>query len=90
MRCGMIAFYRFSKVAMTTSMIIWRGVREQLKIVFSLVFLRTKTGETTPNFRETRLESGLRDGQKLRQNMLFVRNTIVFTIMEHDKTTSKE
>ena len=39
MRFGMIAFCRFSKVAVPTSAKNGRGVREQLEIVFSLVFL---------------------------------------------------
>ena len=39
MRFGMIAFCRFSKVAVPTSAKNGRGVREQLEIVFSLGFL---------------------------------------------------
>ena len=87
MRFGMIAFCRFSKVAVPTSAKNGRGVREQLEIVFSLVFLCIQRVKKHRFLVYPALVSGLRDRQLFSQIVLNFKKPILFTIMEHDKTT---
>ena len=85
MRFGMIAFCRFSKVAVPTSAKNGRGVREQLKIVFSLGFLCIQRVKKHRFLVYPALVSGLRDRQLFSQNTLNFKKPILFTIMDHDK-----
>ena len=86
----MIAFCRFSKVAVPTSAKNGRGVREQLKIVFSLGFLCIQRVKKHRFLVYPALVSGLHDRQLFSQNMLNFKKTILFTIMDHDETALKE